>query len=118
MSMSAVYVSVLEYALLDEDLKYHLGHQFEDMIVEASFSTMDVIEDFVHEFNPHLGNCFTFNHHTSNQTFTMSRAGPNYGELVGLLLKLSIFGSRILVIHTVGSGVVLGHNTNIKTCPG
>ena len=77
-----VFLSITEYALLDDDLKFDLGHQLNDTLFEASFNLIDVMHEFEHFFDPYLGNCYTYNHFSyAPNTSYQARSGPEYGKM-------------------------------------
>lgn len=81
---------VVEYALIeDEDERWFLGHQFEDMVIYADYAYKDVFDNFEHLFNPILGNCFTFNHFNKANRTMSAREGSEHGRKLGYRVSMT-----------------------------
>ena len=79
----AVFINLLFILAFPEGT---IGHQKEDLIVEATFDNQFVSHaDFVKTDSLIYGNCYTFN---INDTERTRRALPGYGELCHHLLVI------------------------------
>ncbi|XP_067945394.1 amiloride-sensitive sodium channel subunit alpha-like [Watersipora subatra] len=104
-----------EYSLMtDLDLKWELGHQFENMTIFAKYAYQDAYDEFVHIFNPWHGNCYTYNHHSATNRVQSTRAGPANG----LWMFINIEQYEYIPFLTEASGLkVLVHDPGTTPFP-
>lgn len=64
----------------DLDIKWSLGHQFEDMLMLTQFAYENASNDYEHIFDAVHGNCYTFNYLGLKKPYKVVRSGPENGE--------------------------------------